>query len=178
MNIKELIIKRSELLPKDIADGKDDLLFDEILRAMRDVHRGKENIYGNYLETHDDEEIATRLLQHFFDVKRKYIRASNFLAKNPMNLDKIDCTQLLDTYMDLAIYSVMGVQLLLHLGNDYEAFNFEEVCPTSINHKSSGKEIAHYITYAIKGKVPYEQEMAINNQLQEWLGLESKNGEV
>jgi hypothetical protein len=104
-----LLLKRAGLMPDLIAKGATDAEFSGILEALEAIHRGKEVLYGNYLETHGNS--PTALVEHFADVKRKWVRYQNFVAKR-MGGDKMDYHELMDTLSDMAVYSVMGIQLV------------------------------------------------------------------
>ena len=94
--------------------GKPDPDFYEILKGMSLIHRGKEVLYGEYMQTHGGDPTKFALMEHFADVKRKYVRAENFL-KMTLNDKEIDIWELFDTYCDMAVYAAMGVQLVLHI---------------------------------------------------------------
>lgn len=108
----ELLLKRAGLSPEHIAKGRDDAEFRAILEALAAIRRGKEVLYGDYMQTHG--ESPTALVEHYCDVKRKFVRAQGFVAKR-LEGDKIDLHELLDTYSDLAVYSVLGIKLLRHM---------------------------------------------------------------
>ena len=112
--ITQLLVQRAGLTPADVEMGKPDFQFESILRGLVDIHRGKEVLYGNYMETHGSEPENFCLVQHFCDTKRKYVRAENFVKLKSDGKD-LDLMQLLDTYSDLAVYAAMGIQLTLHL---------------------------------------------------------------
>lgn len=113
-SIRKLIVERAGLTQKDIEQGKPDQVFETIVAALVDVHRGKEVLYGNYMETHGSEPENFCIIQHFCDTKRKYVRSENFVKLKADNKD-VELVQLLDTYADMAVYSIMGVQLIMHL---------------------------------------------------------------
>lgn len=114
----DFLVKRSGLTDEEIAKGKPDLNFERILKGLCDIHRGKEALYGNYLETHGKDPDAFFLTQHFCDLKRKYVRAENFIKQfDPKDKDGIQLEQLIDTYSDMAVYAVMGIQAVFHIIN-------------------------------------------------------------
>lgn len=114
MDMRAKLLERAGLTEEMVSRGKVDYAFEEILEAMREIHRGKEVLYGNYMETHGDEGETFSLIQHFCDTKRKYVRAENFV-KQQADGGNISLDELLDTYCDLAVYSIIGVQLIFHL---------------------------------------------------------------
>ena len=114
--VRKLIIDRAGLSQAEVAAGKADPDFEAIVDALVDVHRGKEVLYGNYMETHGSEPENFCLIQHFCDTKRKYVRAENFVKLKADN-KSVELVQLLDTYADMAVYSIMGVQMVMHLMN-------------------------------------------------------------
>ena len=89
--------------------------FVAILEGMKDIHRAKTVLYGDYLKTHGSDPQLFALMEHFADIKRKYVRAENFM-KLVMSGKDMSTDELFDTYSDLAVYAAMGVQLLIHLG--------------------------------------------------------------
>lgn len=109
-----VLVGRAGLTKQDVAMGKPDEVFENILEALVQIHRGKEVLYGNYMETHGSEPENFCLIQHFCDLKRKYVRAENFV-KLKAEGKPLDLNQLVDTYSDLAVYAAMGIQLTYHL---------------------------------------------------------------
>jgi hypothetical protein len=107
--LHDVLLKRAGLTADLIARGKSDPEFSAILSALEAIHRGKEVLYGNYLETHGAS--PTALVEHYADVKRKWVRVQNFVAKR-LNGEKLDYHELMDTFSDMAVYSIMGIQLL------------------------------------------------------------------
>ncbi len=89
--------------------------FVAILEGMKDIHRAKTILYGNYIKTHGSDPQLFALMEHFSDIKRKYVRAEHFM-KLVMSGKDMSTDELFDTYSDLAVYAAMGVQLLIHLG--------------------------------------------------------------
>lgn len=110
----ELLLKRAGITHELLNAGKSDDLFAEILSAMKAIHRGKEALYGNYMETHGNDPTNFALMEHFCDIKRKFVRADGFIKKR-MEGNNIDLKEMLDTYSDIAVYGAIGVQLVIHL---------------------------------------------------------------
>lgn len=108
------LVNRAGLDAAMVEMGREDFEFNLITLAMRKIHRGKEVLYGNYLHTHGNDPEKFALMEHFCDVKRKYVRAESFL-KATMEGRDIPLDELLDTYADMAVYAVMGIQMILHL---------------------------------------------------------------
>lgn len=108
------LIKRAGLTIDMVEKGKRDHYFEEILDGLEMVHRGKEVLYGRYLEIHGSDPQMFALMEHFADLKRKYVRAEHFM-KHSMEGVEIDILELYDTYTDMAVYAAMGVQLIEHL---------------------------------------------------------------
>lgn len=113
---RAILLNRAGITPELLEAGEVDQQFEFILEALGTIHRGKEALYGNYLETHGDEPTNFALVQHFCDLKRKYVRAETFVKKR-LDGQHISLEEMLDTYADLAVYGAMGVQLVLHLIN-------------------------------------------------------------
>lgn len=105
------LIGRAGLSEELVKTGEVDSGFNAIMDQLMEVHRGKSVLYGNYLKTHGNEPINYSLMQHFLDMKRKYIRAENYV-KSCMDDKPIDPLELVDTYADMAVYAALGVQLL------------------------------------------------------------------
>lgn len=111
--LTKLILQRSGLSDEMVMKGKSDMQFDAILQALSDVHKGKEVLYGSYLETHGEDPKIFSLVTHYADIKRKFVRVENIIKA--MSKDKdISIDELLDTYADMAVYAVMGIQLINH----------------------------------------------------------------
>lgn len=114
MNIGDKMVVRAGLTSHTIGLGSDDPGFTDILGGMSYVHQGKEVLYGKYLETHGSDPEMFALMEHFADIKRKFVRAEQFMKKR-MDGKDISIDELFDTYSDLAIYGALGVQLVQHL---------------------------------------------------------------
>lgn len=110
---------KSKLLPlAGIAIGDDlqeiDIKFFSLALALGEIHSAKGKLYGNYIETHGSEPELMSLTQHFCDIKRKFVRAENYIRLRNEG-DKIPLDDLLDTYSDLAVYGIMGLELIFHI---------------------------------------------------------------
>jgi len=114
MNLADLMIERAGLSSSILSHGTSDPTFDLVLQGIRQIHNGKEVLYGSYMETHGSDPTLFALMEHFADIKRKFVRAETFLKKN-MSGQKIGLVELFDTYVDIAVYGALGVQLLAHL---------------------------------------------------------------
>jgi hypothetical protein len=113
-SLLQTLIARSGLTLDIMAYGQDNPVFAEILKAMGLIHTGKQVLYGDYLQTHGSDPLLFALMEHFCDVKRKYVRAEHFVKKASEGT-LLDLDELLDTYCDLAVYGAIGVQLVNHL---------------------------------------------------------------
>lgn len=118
VDIRELLFARAGLKPRMTELGEEDKMFNAIAETLIAIHRGKEVLYGNYLETHGKEPPQFFLTQHFCDVKRKYVRAENFIRRYVQDKDSIPLEELLDTYSDIAVYAIMGIQAIVKVMND------------------------------------------------------------
>ena len=112
--MRDYLISRAGLSKEMVALGKGDQQFSEILAALEAIHKGKQALYGNYLETHGADPLKFCLMEHYGDIKRKFVRSENFMKKL-MDGKDIPLSELLDTYSDIAVYGALGVQLILHL---------------------------------------------------------------
>jgi hypothetical protein len=96
-----------------------DIRFFSVMLALGEIHSAKSKLYGDYMETHGSEPELMALTQHFCDIKRKFVRAENYIRLRNEG-DKIPLDDLLDTYADLAVYGIMGLELIFHiLERDY-----------------------------------------------------------
>lgn len=84
-----------------------------ILIAMEYIFYQKDGKYGNFLDNADSEE-KVALFEHYIMVKRKYSRLATY-SKARLKGEELPLDGVLDTYLDLAIYSAMGVLLVLTL---------------------------------------------------------------
>lgn len=111
---RDLLMSRAGITVEQLEAGKDDYMFKAILEAMEKIYKAKQVQYGNYIETHGSEPKVFSLIQHFCDIKRKYVRAEHAI-KRMADFEVFELKDMLDTYSDMAVYSAMGVQLLLHI---------------------------------------------------------------
>jgi len=110
--LAKMLTDRAGLSTEMIQRGVPDEQFENICNALKQIHRGKEVLYGNYLETHGGDPTNFALMEHFADFKRKYVRAEIYIKKR-LEGDVHDLSQLLDTYSDAAVYALMGIQMCL-----------------------------------------------------------------
>lgn len=96
------------------ADTEETSQFNYMLEAIKRIHHVKALGYGDYIKTHGDESKELFATQHFCDIKRKYVRAKNFIERMTRG-ETVDFHDLLDTYSDLAVYAVMGLQMAFHV---------------------------------------------------------------
>lgn len=115
LTTRELLLKRAGLTPAMVQRGKTDEFFTVVMDALSDIYKGKQVLYGNYLETHGGDPTQFALMEHFSDIKRKYVRAQAFMKEYFNGSHDMPLDELLDTYSDLAVYGAIGVQLVLHL---------------------------------------------------------------
>ena len=114
MTLRQKLLDRAGITEELLEQGDDDADFHEILEALGAIHIGKSVLYGDYMETHGSDPELFCLIMHFCDLRRKFLRAENFIhmRADGKNISK---TELLDTYTDIAVYGMLGVQLLEHL---------------------------------------------------------------
>lgn len=110
----DLLFKRAGIDTLKDFGGTSDDIFRSITNVILDIHGDKSFLYGNYIETHGNDPELMCLFEHFSDLKRKFVRAENYIRKRADGVN-IDIEELLDTYLDLAVYGALGVQLILHL---------------------------------------------------------------
>ncbi len=115
MDIKQKLIEKSGLTQKEIDSGTNDEDIRIIMDALLEIRQGKEFLHGNYVNTHGQDDYKYALMQHFMDTKRKYLRADHFIKKLISEGEDPDIELLYDTYADLALYAILGVQLVKHL---------------------------------------------------------------
>lgn len=87
--------------------------FNYFCDSFKRIHAAKAVHYGDYIKTHGDETPQLFAVQHFCDIKRKYVRAKTFVERMTRG-EQVDFTDLLDTYSDLAVYAIMGLQMAFH----------------------------------------------------------------
>lgn len=114
MRTVDYMLERANLTPAIISLGSSDKRFDVILEGMMLIHKGKEVLYGSYLETHGDDPELFALMEHFADLKRKHVRAEHYMKRRMEGFD-IPLEELFDTYSDMAVYAAMGVDLIHYL---------------------------------------------------------------
>lgn len=87
-----------------------------LIEALYDVYLDKSRQYGDYVDEQiKDPEFA--VIDHFVNIRRKFIRARNQVSeclKNP----SLNRAVLVDTYADMAVYSMLGVILAYRLGDE------------------------------------------------------------
>ena len=82
--------------------------FDSLLRTIRLIQTAKRYQYEDYIEARDpDPKIA--LFENFTDLKRKYVRLNVAIKR------KYSFNDLAEGYLDIAIYGLLGLQLLFHI---------------------------------------------------------------
>ena len=102
----------AEQVSTEKMNGKD-TNFDLVLSTVRKIHYGKGLIYGEYSKNIGEIENCPhdeRMYSSFMDLKRKFNRILPII-KN-MKADELNIKQteqLLDTYIDLSVYALMGV---------------------------------------------------------------------
>lgn len=114
MSLRETLLKRAGITKELLKEAEDDPIFFEILESLGAIHAGKAVLYGDYMETHGVDPEMFCLIQHFCDLRRKFLRAENFIKMRAEGR-QIDKMELLDTYSDIAVYGMLGIQLLDHL---------------------------------------------------------------
>ena len=112
MKLREQLIAMASITADDISAGEADIVFDEILVTLRDIHRGKGVLYGDYIKTHGSAKLTMAAIQHFCDIKRKFVRAENIVNDLSEIRDETRIRALLDTYCDMAVYAIMGIHLV------------------------------------------------------------------
>lgn len=105
------LIERAGLTNDIMAKAKINSDFEAITDVLKDIHAGKSVLYGDYMKTHGADSENWGIIQHFLDLKRKYVRAENFVDRK-VNGEDIELEEMLDTYSDMAVYSIMGVQII------------------------------------------------------------------
>lgn len=114
-NIRDNLIKFSGMSTEEINQAskvKQDQDFEMIIETLKEIHRAKGVLYGNYIETHGCDPELLALTEHYADVKRKFVRADNYMKQRHNGKD-LSPTLLIDTYMDMAVYSILGIQLAM-----------------------------------------------------------------
>lgn len=95
------------------ADTDETQQFNMLVSCLMNIYSAKAVHYGSYIKTHGDDSPQLFAVEHFCDIKRKYVRAKTFIERMTRG-ELVDFTDLLDTYSDLAVYAVMGLQMVFH----------------------------------------------------------------
>lgn len=110
------LIKKSGLTTDQIYKQSVDFQFGAILHTLQKIHTGKAVLYGDYIKTHGNQNDLLCLMQLFADMKRKWLRFENWIdIATDENQQTLSQDELLDTFSDLAVYSVMAIQMLDYL---------------------------------------------------------------
>ena len=111
--VHEILLERSGLSERDVMEGKIDITFELIATMLTKIHQGKSVLYGDYIKTHADDNYKLGFTQHYCDIKRKWVRYDNFIRL--LSDDKYpDRLELVDTLADMAVYAIIGLQLIDH----------------------------------------------------------------
>lgn len=110
--IAEELIRRAGLSTDLISGGDPRPSFDAVLIAMSKIRRGKEALYGSFIENKKGDSVNFALIGHFVDMRRKWARANTFIQGKFEEDKDFEIEELLDTYIDLAVYAALGVQLI------------------------------------------------------------------
>lgn len=120
---KEIInalVARASLTDAIVAKGKSDPDFDSILQGLSAIHKGKEVGYGSYKKANESVPVDFRIIFHYADMRRKFIRLENLAMQATKKDGGVDFFDLLDTYSDLAVYAAMGLQMIFDICLDKE----------------------------------------------------------
>ena len=109
------MLRRAGLTNDIIRLGIEDEHFREVLETMLTIHTGKQVLYGDYQEKHGDEPRLFSLMLIYSDIKRKFTRIENYMLAAAAGKTTIPVEELLDTYMDIAVYGAMGVELIQNM---------------------------------------------------------------
>ena len=109
------IVALSHLTPEELETGIADPEMEHIFQAFLMIHKGKQALYGNYIDTHGSKPTQRALIQHWCDMERKYTRANNIIDKMSSGEMPFDANRMIECYTDIAIYATIGVQLVYHL---------------------------------------------------------------
>lgn len=112
---KELeLLTRASIHPDAVgAETMETKEFKELVDALQRIYAVKATHYGSYIATHGQDSPQLFATEHFCDIKRKYVRAKTFIERMTRG-EVVDFTDLLDTYSDLAVYAIMGLQMAFH----------------------------------------------------------------
>lgn len=114
--LSQELLKRAGITDELLAASKKpDVEFEEIVDTLKLIHQGKAVLYGNYIESHKNDGDLLMLVEHYADLKRKYVRVDNFVKKMVNEGEKISYEEQLDSFSDLAVYSLLGIQVALYL---------------------------------------------------------------
>lgn len=124
---KKLLEKSSLPTGNEISDKQD--IFNEIVDILKEIQQGKAKLYGDYFERLKENTNSINILSNFIEIQEKYCRIKNIIMNNEGKAhgkdESIIADLLLDSYVDLAIYGIMGLGVL---GEIISKNNAEDLC--------------------------------------------------
>jgi hypothetical protein len=82
--------------------------FEDLVEKILLIQAAKRHQYGDYIEARDESPYIA-LFENFTDLKRKYVRLNVAIKRDYSFKD------LAEGYLDIAIYGLLGLQLLFHI---------------------------------------------------------------
>jgi hypothetical protein len=107
----EEILTHAGMKWEDVADGMVEDDFSSVLVALWNVKAFKERQYGNYVDDQMQGHWKVALIDHFINIRRKFNRAQKAVT-DAQNESLPPFTELVDTYADMAVYSILGIILI------------------------------------------------------------------
>jgi hypothetical protein len=104
-------------ITQEMQDGFQDVLnpsheFVLMVNTLADIFAYKNKMYGNFYANADEDDTVA-IFEQYMMIKRKFSRLANY-AKRRITGEKLPLEQVLDTMIDLSIYSIMGMMLVLN----------------------------------------------------------------
>lgn len=88
--------------------------FSQIAMTITHIYNGKSELYGNHLKRLDKDDFMA-MMESYNEIKRKYSRIDNWVRTTINNGSDFEPCDLVESYSDLAAYSIMGLLTIFEL---------------------------------------------------------------
>jgi hypothetical protein len=86
--------------------------FENVCSILQELHQEKQKYYGDYFERIKKFPNDLNIIRNFLEVEKKYFRCENIMKDIMVKNSKEIAERILDSYVDLAVYSIMGLAML------------------------------------------------------------------
>lgn len=108
--LRELIRKKAGLSASAPFVDNFSSPFGRVMLALADVKQAKELEYGDYVAKQKlVKPLRMAMFDHFVNIRRKFVRAEHIV--NRIVDRETGTDDLIDTYADMAVYCILGIQL-------------------------------------------------------------------